>query len=345
MDVLSLGAERAHASADAGAVVRALGGSERVDLGPLPRGALALLLARAIEEHGRRVLVLVSDAETGQKLEADLRFFLDAVESEGRPEVLLYPPADTTPFVDVAADHRAAMDRLSALFHLASEQPWKALVVPIAAALRRVPPRAVLMSRCRTLRVLDIAPRQALLTLLVESGYLRTPVCEDAGTFAVRGGILDVYPPHADQPLRVELDDELVASIKHFDADTQRTLGEAATLTIHPVRDALLGQAELKRAREKVNDLCDALNLPTLRRQQLVDDVGSGRRFLGVEGFLPAFYEQLESLLDYLPADVRCVVVDPHATLEALRAELSLADRDREAKVAAKAPVLTLRQL
>ena len=127
--------------------MRALAGKQRVDLGPLPRGALALLVARAVEEHGRRVLLLVPDAETGQKLEADLRFFLDATQSEARPEVLLYPPADTTPFVDVAADQRAAMDRLSALFHLASEQPWNALVVPVTAAVRRVPPRAVLVSR------------------------------------------------------------------------------------------------------------------------------------------------------------------------------------------------------
>ena len=158
----------------------------------------------------------------------------------------------------------------------------------------------------------------------------------------MRGGILDIYPPHAEQPSRIELDDALVASIKRFDPDDQRTLGSAEALSIHPVRDTLLGKDELARARERVSDLCDALNLPTLRRRQLVDDVASGRRFLGVESFLPAFYDKLETLFDYLPDDVRHVVIDPLGVAEALHEELDRARRDREAKVEAKAPVFAL---
>ena len=341
MAVLPLPEQLAGASSDAPSVVRALGAAGRVDLGSLPRGALALLLARAAGEHGRKLLVLVADQDSATKLEHDLRFFAQGSGSEGG-EVLSYPAADTTPFVDVAADQRAAMDRLAVLFHLSQGLPWQALVVPISAALRRVPPRDVIASRCLTLHPGDLISRDALLRLLIESGYLRSPLCEDAGTFAVRGGIVDIYPPHAEQPSRIELDDELVASVKPFDPENQRTLGEAPAVAIHPVRDTLLGSDELARARERVSDLCDALNLPTLKRKQLVEDIASGRRFLGVEGFLPAFYERLDSVFDYVPADTRCVVVDPLAVSDALREELALAARDREAKVAQKAPVFSL---
>ncbi|HMI90922.1 MAG TPA: CarD family transcriptional regulator, partial [Polyangiales bacterium] len=343
MSVVPLTEQLAGASSDASSIVRALAGASRVDLGSLPRGALALLCARAASEHGRKLLVLVPDQESASKLEHDLRFFaLGGGEREGVGGVLGYPAADTTPFVDVAADQRAAMDRLAVLFHLSQGLPWHALVVPIAAALRRVPPREAILRRCLTLRPGDLIARDALLALLIEAGYLRAPLCEDAGTFAVRGGIIDVYPPHAEQPFRIELDDELCASIKPFDPETQRTAGEAPSLSIHPVRDTLLGSDELALARERVSDLCDALNLPTLRRKQLVDDIASGRRFLGVEGFLPAFYPKLDTLFDYIPADTRCVVVDPLAVSEALREELDLAARDREAKVAQKAPVFEL---
>jgi transcription-repair coupling factor (superfamily II helicase) len=339
--VLPLTEQLAGASTDAHAVTRAIARENRVDLATLPRGALALLLAQAAQEHERRFLVLTPDAQTAQKLEADLRFFAsDGVEGLGN--VLHYPGADTTPFVDVAPDQRAAMDRLSVLFHLSQQLPWRALIVPVAAALRRVPPRAAIERRCARVAVADIVDREALITLLIEGGYLRVPLCEDPGTFAVRGGILDIYPPHAENPSRIELDDALVASIKRFDPDDQRTLGAAEALSIHPVRDTLLGKDELARARERVSDLCDALNLPTLRRRQLVDDVASGRRFLGVESFLPAFYEKLETLFDYLPGDVRHVVIDPLGVAEALHEELERARRDRDAKVEAKAPVFAL---
>jgi transcription-repair coupling factor (superfamily II helicase) len=333
-------------SADAQAVVRALASRDRLDLAALPLGGLALLLARAATEHAQRFLLLVPDAQTATKLEADLRFFAgSSAEPDRTGPVLYYPAADTTPFVDVAPDQRAAMDRLSVLYHLSAGLPWQFLVVPVAALLRRVPPRDALQRRCLQLTVGDIVDRDRLLALLIEAGYLRVPLCEDPGTFAVRGGLIDVYPPNAEQPSRIELDDELLASIKRFDADDQRTLESAPSLTIHPVRDTLLGQDELARARERVSDLCDALNLPTLRRRQLVDDIASGRRFLGVEGFLPAFYPQLETLFDYLPTGLRHVLVDPFGLAASVREELELATRDRMAKTAAKVPVFELAEL
>jgi len=102
--VLPLSSQLANASADAQAAVQALANRARVDFGPLPRGALALLLARAAREHGRRFMVVVPDAVSGTRLEADLRFFCGDTDLEGLGTVLHYPSADTTPFVDVAPD-------------------------------------------------------------------------------------------------------------------------------------------------------------------------------------------------------------------------------------------------
>ncbi len=337
----------ANATLDVGDAVRALGTAERADFSSLPQGALAYLLARAIRDHGIRLVVLTPDAESAQKLEADLRFFVEGGAAEGAEadRVLHYPAADTTPFVDVAPDQRAAMDRLAVLFHLSQGLPWDVLVVPVAGARRPGPPRAAIAKRCVRVAVSDIVDRDQLLELLVEAGYLRVPLCEDPGTFAVRGGLLDVYPPHEPAPSRIEFDDELVASIKRFDPEDQRSLGSLDAVRIHPVRDTLLGKEELERARTKLADLCDALNLPTLKRQQLVDDLTSGRRFIGVERFLPAFYSELQSLFDYLPGDVRCVVLDPLASASALDEELEHAGRDRAAKLEQKAPVFPLSDL
>ena len=162
MGVLPLTEQLAGASADAYAATRAIARENRVDLATLPRGALALLLAQAAHEHDRRFLVLTPDAQTAQKLEADLRFFA-ADGGEGLGSVLHYPGADTTPFVDVAPDQRAAMDRLSVLFHLSQRLAWRALIVPVAAALRRVPPRAAIERRCARIAVADIVDREQLI--------------------------------------------------------------------------------------------------------------------------------------------------------------------------------------
>src|SRR6476620_448493 len=137
MPVLPLTSQLAAASTDVLAAVRALGGDARVDLGALPRGALALLLGQAVREHAHRLVVIVPDATLAARLDADLRFFTADPDVEGLGNVLHYPSADTTPFVDVAPDQRAAMDRLAVLFHLSERLPWQVLVMPVAAAMRR----------------------------------------------------------------------------------------------------------------------------------------------------------------------------------------------------------------
>ncbi len=334
----SLTGRLAASSGDVQEAVRALANRDRVDLSTLPLGALAMLLHEA-GQSGRRFAVIAPDAATAARLEADLAFFA------GSEAVLSYPGADTTPFVEVAPDRRAAMDRLSTLFHLGEGLPFRFVVLPAGAALRRVPPSAALASRSARVSVAEELDRRDLIDLLAQGGYLRAPLVEDPGSFAVRGALIDVYPPHEELPLRIELDDDLVASIKRFDPESQRTRDEEEQLVIHPVRDTLLGPQELERAKERVSDLCDAVNMPSSKRRQLVEDIGEGRAFIGVECFLPAFYEELATFFDYLPGDLCVVTIDPHGIDATLREEWDRADRDRAARLEGKAPTFALEDL
>jgi len=315
----------------------------RCDLAGLPHGAAALLLARRIAAGGEPLLVLTPDAESAARLEGDLRFFTqdggdDATSLEGARAVLRYPAADTSPFVEVAPDRRAAMDRLSALFHLAQGLPWSCVIAPIRATLRRVPPREAIR-RCSALVEVDAElERDALIQLLADGGYLRVPVVEDPGSFAVRGNLIDVFPPHARMPARIELDFDAVLSIRAFDPDDQRGGQDLKRIAIHPVRETLLTPQDLAHASEQVGELCDAHNYPTSRRRQLVEDIASGRAFLGIENFLPAFYPQLEDLFDYLPAGGPVVVFDPARCGQIVEEELDRADRDRAARIEDGAP-------
>ncbi len=320
-------------------VLAAIAKQRRVDLGGLAPGALAYVLGKS----PRPALVLTADLESARRMASSLGFFAgegdDAADQDDPASVLLYPSSETSPYLDVAPDRRASMDRLACLFHLAQELPLRFIVAPIAAAIRRAPPKFAIAGRSRVVKAEDELDRDELVRILVEGGYLRVPVAEDPGTFAIRGGIIDVYPPHSAYPARIELDDYLVMSIKLFDPDDQRTVREVTQFFVHPVREALLGPSELALARERVRALCDAVDMPTSKTRQLLDDIESGRNFYGIDGFLPAYYQRLDTLFDYLPQSADVVVVDPTAVARAARETIEAATVDHDARAAEKAPV------
>jgi len=335
-------------------VLSRLATERRVDITGAPDGALCYLLHRAHRERARPLLVLCGESGHAARLASNLRFFergngeaprTDAPLGGDAPRVLTFPAVETTPFVDVAPDRRASMDRLSTLFHLAHGRAISCVVAPIAAVLRRVPPKAAILAASSLVRVGDTLDRETFLRLLADGGYLRVPVVEDPGSFAVRGSLIDVYPPYAPEPSRIELDDDVVTSIRRFDPDDQRTLGQVEQVAIHPVRETSSRKEDLERAKQALSDLCDEVNLPSSKRRQLVEELGEGRQLLGIDGFLPAFYPGLSTLFDYLPAHTQVVVVQPQEVEREARAELERAAADRAAKQVAKLPVYPMSAL
>ncbi|MFK8003499.1 MAG: transcription-repair coupling factor [Polyangiales bacterium] len=317
----------------------------RIDVRGLPQGALAKWLCSAPAEE--RWVVLTADADSADRMASNLRFFLGENTGEGDAQaveqVLLFPALDVSPFLAVAPDRRASMDRLATLFHLGSELSWRFVVAPVPAALRRVMPRESVARGSQLIEFGEELDRERLITVLAEGGYVRVPVAEDPGTFAVRGGVLDVFPPHASYPSRVELDDDTVASIKVFDPDDQRTIREVERVFVHPARDTLLS-ADPKETISRVRDLCDDANYPSSKTRALLDDLESGRSFYGLDGLLPAFHSHLETLFDYCPG-ARVALVDPPSITQIADLELSRAIEDREARVEDGSPAFPVDRL
>jgi transcription-repair coupling factor (superfamily II helicase) len=313
---------------------RQLCGKSRLDFTGVAGGALSLLLTQAARRGAPPTLVITADADGAFACAEDLRFFgVTGASGDDALPVLRFPAPDPTPFLQVAVDRKASMERVAALCHLAHGLPWQFLVAPVGALLRKVAPRRALYERSRRIGVTDIVDRQELLGLLADCGYLRVPVVEDPGSFAARGSLLDVYAPHAEGPVRIELDDELVASIKQFDPDSQRATKVLDHVFVHPARQTVWDASTRQHARERISDLCDSFNLPSRKRSELLDELDSGRNVLGMDALLPAFFDRLDSLFAYLPADLRCVIVDPSAVAEAAKDELERAQRDRAARV------------
>ncbi len=345
-------------------VSRAASGERRVDLLGARGGALALMAARLFERSRRPVVVVTSEEARARALVADLEFFLrrprstparateaEPVEGEVAPEdaedvglgdVLLMTSPEASPYAEVSPDRRAALGRLATLAHLSRAQkpggsPFRALVVAAPALVRKVVPRAVVEARTERVTAEDELDRDRLVARLAEAGYLRVPVVEDPGSFAVRGALLDVWPPSSPTPARIELYGDVVLSIKRFDPDRQRTLGAISELRLPPAREAILDPDAVERARRRVAELCDAVDLPTAKGRALAEDVAQGRAFFGADGLLPAYFDALDPLERYLPDDALFLLDDPVAVAQAIRDELERAERDVAARAGAPA--------
>ena len=309
----------------------------RVDLVGVRGSAGAALVAEVARRTRRTVLCLSADLESARRFAVDAAFYLATGASEdGEPQgsVLLYPASESSPFADVNPDRPSAMARMATLFHLAKDLPLRVLCAPAAALVRKVVPRSAVLAHGFHVVAEEELDRDALIRGLSEAGYLRVPVVEDPGSFAVRGALIDLWPPSSEAPHRVELYDELVVSIKPFDPFEQRTRPDEGLrdLWVPPAKEAILTAANLSLARRRISELADALDMPTTRARALADDVTSGRAFFGADGFLPAYYDALSPLGSYLPDDAIVVLEDPPEITLAIREELERITREAEAK-------------
>jgi transcription-repair coupling factor (superfamily II helicase) len=296
-------------------------------------GAMSALVARAVAlAQSKPVVCVTTDLESARRLADDLNFVWGNRSAEtAQGEVLLFAPPESSPYADVNPDRRGAMARLVTLFQLAHQLPWRFLVVPASGLVRKVVPRRIIETHSDLIYVDQEIDRDELIGRLSEAGYLRVPLVEDPGTFAVRGSVLDIWPASTEHPVRLELYGDQILSLRTFDPAQQRTVSEQKELWIPPAREAILTTEAANRAREVVRALCDQIDLPSSRARALTEDVASGRAFFGAEGFLPAYYA-LESLFAYIPEDALVMLEDPPALTRAVRDELERAATDSAEK-------------
>ena len=295
-------------------VLAALGGRRAVDITGLDAEVLAWLAVALHARTQRPCVLVVPEDSDARRVAADLGFFTDA------ERVSTIPLVEASPYGDLSPDRASVMALLASLSHLAWGQGVWFTVVPAAALARRVIPSAVLVEHSHLVAVGQRLDREACLRALADGGYHAVGTVEDPGTFAVRGGIIDVYVPHLKLPVRIDLFGDEVESLRFFDPETQLTRGPAGdTLVLPPVREEILSGAFRDRARLGIRDAAAEAGLPTRSLQPLLDDLANGIPFMGIEGFRPCFFDRLDPLSSHLPKDALWLVLDPMGTAEKLR--------------------------
>ncbi|PZQ42661.1 MAG: transcription-repair coupling factor, partial [Phenylobacterium zucineum] len=187
------------------------------------------------------------------------------------------------------------------------------VVTTVAAAMQRTPPREVTTAagfEAVVGRDLDL---QALETYFAINGYVRASTVSDRGEFAVRGGVVDVFPPGFPEPVRLDMFGSELESIRTFDPETQRSTGQLREVSLSPVSEALLDKESISRFRSGYLNLFGAPG-----EDPMYAAVSEGSRRQGFEHWLPLLYDRLETLFDYLP-DRASIFVDHQA--DAARAD------------------------
>ncbi len=213
-------------------------------------------------------------------------------------EVLTFPAWDCLPYDRVSPNGEIVSRRIDTLTRLATAPPDKLIVLTTVNALvQRVPPRQLFDGRVLTLRPGGRIGLDRLQSFFRNNGYNRTDTVREPGEFAIRGGIVDLYPAGAAEPVRLDFFGDTLESVRSFDALSQRSTGKLDEAVLRPVSEILLDDEAVRRFRSRYREQFGA----TGTDDPLYESVSAGRRYVGMEHWLPLYYEQLQTLFDYLP--------------------------------------------
>jgi len=278
----------------------------RTAIGPCFGAVPALTVGELAQEDGLLV-VITEDSAQAQVLARELPMFLP----EDR-ELLTLPDWETLPYDNFSPHQDIVSERLRTL-HRLPHQTSGVLLVPMPALMQRLPPRHYIEANSLRLEVGEALDVEALRRALAKSGYRQVDTVYEHGEFALRGSLMDIYPMGSALPLRIDLLDEEIDTLRSFDPETQRTIDRIPGLELLPAREFPLDPASIPAFQQRwyARFEIDHDQCPTFR------ELSAGRAPGGAEYYLPLFFEDCELLLDYLPAQASLITIgDPYGAAE-----------------------------
>ncbi len=307
---------------DAKQIAKAAGG---LTLAGAPEGFDALVMGDIARARGGLTAFVARDTARANAFADALKFFAPEIE------VVIFPSWDCLPYDRVGPSAGVAAQRMATLSRLArglgSAKP-AILVIAAPALLQRVPDKSVLMRASYSAKVGNSVDIKDLERYFAVNGYVRASTVSEKGEFAIRGGVIDVYPSAAEEPVRLDLFGDTLESIRAFDPETQRSTKQLKEIDLLPVSEALLDADGISRFRRGY-----VAKFGAPGDDALYNTVSEGGRRAGLEHWLPLFYERMATLFDYLPAG-SLVGVD-HQASEARDERLSMIEDAYQARASA----------
>ena len=263
-----------------------------LDLVGAPEGFDALVMADIVKARKGLSVFVARDGSRLSAFAEAFAFFAPHVE------VLRLPSWDCLPYDRIGPSPAVAAQRMATLSRLAEglDAKPRLLVTAVPALLQRVPPRSAVARAAYSARVGNVVEIADLERYFAVNGYARASTVSEHGEFAIRGGVIDVFPPAAEEPVRLDLFGDTLESIRAFDPETQRSTKQLKEVSLLPVSEALLDKDAVSRFRSGYLEAFGAAG-----DDPLYATVSEGGRRAGMEHWLPLFYSRMETLLDYLP--------------------------------------------
>ncbi len=264
----------------------------------------ALALARTAE-RSNPLVVICSSALDAQRLQEEVAWFAPQLK------VCLLPDWETLPYDSFSPHHDLVSERLATLYRI-QQRDFDLAVVPATTALYRLGPPAFLAAYTFFLKQGEILKLDRLRSQLSLAGYQHVTRVVAPAEYCVRGGLVDLFPMGSPLPYRIDLEDEIIDSIRTFDADTQRTVYTVGEVRLLPAREFPVDDEARNRFRARFRDAFEG----DPSRSTIYKDVSNGVMPAGIESYLPLFFESTATLLDYLPPQsTLCLHGDVHTAL------------------------------
>ncbi len=271
------------------------GQPRRLLIAGAPEGQDARVLAGLARRAGPAGLLHVASDDARAARLAEMVAFFDP-----EVEVAVFPAWDCLPYDRVSPNGEITARRIDVLTRLL-EPYGKArpllVVTTVNAALQKVPPRLAFRNATFRAKVGDRINTAELQRFLAQNGYIRTQTVREPGEYAIRGGIIDLFPPGTAEPLRLDLFGDDLDGIRSFDPMTQLTTEKRDSFALKPMSEVFLDEMSVQRFRTGYRELFGAVT----GDDPLYEAVSAGRKQAGMEHWLPLFHPGLETLFDYLP--------------------------------------------
>ena len=263
------------------------------EAGELPEGADALIFAQSAQRRGGLNVFVARDDARASAFKNALKFFAPDIE------ILDFPSWDCLPYDRISPSRVIAARRAGTLTKLTQDLPrTSVLITTINALTQKVPPRSMMSKAGLLLKNGAQIKREALDTYFSMNGYSRASTVIEPGDFAIRGGLVDVFPPGFDNPVRLDFFGDELESMRAFDVETQRSLGNYDNVELAPVSEVFLTEQTISHFRTAYTASFGG----GLSTDPVYAAVSGGIRYQGLEHWLALLYPTLETLFDYVPS-------------------------------------------
>ena len=261
----------------------------------LPEGADALVFTKAVRQRQGRAMFIARDDTRASSFMAACRFFAPDIP------VISLPSWDCLPYDRVSPSRTLAARRAAALHSLLIAPTNSPLIIVTTAnaATQKVTPRSVIANAGFQARAGQELRREVLEAYLSDNGYSRASTVMEAGDFAIRGGLIDIFPPALEDPIRLDFFGDELESIRAFDVETQRTTKKLKDVHLAPVSEVLMSDLAVGTFRKNYIAAFGG----GVSKDPIYASVVEGIRPQGIEHYLPLFYPDLETIFDYAGAD------------------------------------------